>query len=198
MNKLDENGNKMNSIKKIRPVYKRTHHSRQATNSAPTNQLARHLASSRKPARVSRRDFVKLGISTLGALVIAEAGLVGFMYFRSRSLEGHQGGKITAGPISDFPPGSITEFKQEGFFLINSTEGELKAVYRRCPHLGCNVEWLPNREQFYCPCHGSSFNAAGKFEQPPVPRSLDVFPVLLQKEMVVVDTSRALPNEVDV
>jgi cytochrome b6-f complex iron-sulfur subunit len=181
--------------KKIRPAHRRNGRNKPEKSSSQHQPEKTLNSSAKKHDRMSRRDFFKFGISTLGALVMAEVGLVGFMYFRSRGKDGQVGGKITLGPVENFPPGSITEFSKEGFFLINTKEGELKALYRRCPHLGCNVEWVADKEQFYCPCHGSSFDAAGKFERPPVPRSLDVFPVSITKDVVIVDTSRPYREE---
>jgi cytochrome b6-f complex iron-sulfur subunit len=178
----------------IRPVYK--HSQRSSSRRHFDHQLeSPAVAPVRKSDRFSRRDFFKLGISTLGVLALVEAGVVGYLYFKSRSHNGQVGGKVTAGPASSFPPGSVTEFSNEGFFLINSQAGDLKAVYRRCPHLGCTVEWKTADQHFYCPCHGSSFEADGTYQKPPVPRSLDIFPVNVDNGMVIVDTTKPLMSD---
>ncbi len=42
-----------------------------------------------------------------------------------------------------------------------------------CPHLGCAIGALPAGPGFYCPCHDSSFDPAGRRVSGPSPRDLD-------------------------
>lgn len=42
-----------------------------------------------------------------------------------------------------------------------------------CPHLGCPIDWHPDRKHFLCPCHGGLFNANGQLSGGPPPRSMD-------------------------
>jgi menaquinol-cytochrome c reductase iron-sulfur subunit len=42
-----------------------------------------------------------------------------------------------------------------------------------CPHLGCPINWHPDRGQFNCPCHGGSFDARGQLVSGPPPRAMD-------------------------
>lgn len=142
-----------------------------------------------------RRDFLKLGASVLSALAVLEAGVTGFMFLRSRSLEGDFGGVINLGAVENFPPGSVTEFQEDNLFLVRAEDGGFLAIYRRCPHLGCTVNWKPDKERFYCPCHASSFDIYGNFDSQPVQRALDIFPVKIEKNMVKVDTSQLQRRE---
>jgi cytochrome b6-f complex iron-sulfur subunit len=183
--------------KKIRPVFKQSSRTRQELGTRNGEIIKTSASPVRKPFRVSRRDFFKLLLTSVGGLVMAEVGLVGYRFFRSGSQAGRMGGRVTAGPLTNFPPGTITEFSNEGFFLIHTKEGDLKALYRRCPHLGCTVDWVAEKEHFYCPCHGSSFDKAGKFDGPPVPRNLDKFAVNIDNNMVIVDTSRPFSDNDD-
>lgn len=139
--------------------------------------------------KLSRRDFVKMGIGVLGTLAALEAASAGVLFLRSRSLEEEFGGVVTAGPVESFPPGSVTEFPDGRFFLIRSHDGGFIAVHSRCPHLGCTVRWASDKERFLCPCHASSFDFYGNLESPPVPRPLDTFPVQIEGTTVKVDTS---------
>ena len=147
--------------------------------------------------RISRRGFLRLGVGALGTLAILEAGGAGFVFLRARSLGGEYGGLITAGAVDDFQPGSVTEFQHERFFLIRAADGGFLAVYNRCTHLGCTVNWVPAQNEFVCPCHAASFDFYGNFEGPPVPRPLDTFPVQFEAprpggegDVVRVDTSQ--------
>ena len=144
----------------------------------------------RPASQLSRRGFLRLGVGALGTLAVLEAGGASFAFLRARSLEGEFGGLVTAGSLADFPPGSVTEFQQERFFLIRSAEGGFLAVHNRCTHLGCTINWVPAQNQFICPCHAASFDFYGNFEGPPVPRPLDTFAVRFDGEKVRVDTAQ--------
>ena len=149
------------------------------------NEPARLAASG-----ISRRDFLKMGLGALSVLTALEVGGAALLFLRARSQEGDFGGVITAGKPASFPPGSVTEFARHAFFLIRSQDGGFLAVYRRCPHLGCTVEWEAERQCFNCPCHASTFNIYGEYERSPVPRPLDLFAVTINNDEVLVDTSR--------
>ena len=42
-----------------------------------------------------------------------------------------------------------------------------------CPHLGCPINWHPDRSRFECPCHGGTFDAARERQGGPPPRPMD-------------------------
>ena len=137
-----------------------------------------------------RRNFLKMGLGALSLLAALEVGGVTFQFLRSRSLEGEFGGEITAGEEADFAPGSVTEFPDGNFYLVRAEDGGFLAIYARCPHLGCSVNWVAEKERFYCPCHASSFDFYGNFENQPVPRALDTFSIHFDDTKVVVDTAK--------
>jgi cytochrome b6-f complex iron-sulfur subunit len=138
---------------------------------------------------VTRRDFLGMGLNVLGAIAMLELGGAGLLYLQSRSQDGKFGSVITAGAVDDFQPGTVTEFADGRLFLIRAADGGFLAVHSRCPHLGCTVMWVPETEQFLCPCHASYFDAYGNFEGPPVPRPLDTFAIAIEDGKVKVDTS---------
>ena len=144
---------------------------------------------------ITRRDFVKLAMGVLTAAAVLEVGAGSLMYLRAHSLNGKYGGTIVAGTVDTFPVNSVTEFKEGNFFLIRTTDGGFMALYRRCPHLGCMVEWSEDKQRFYCPCHASSFDMNGDFISQPVPKALDLFDVRFRDGEVLVDTSQVLKRE---
>jgi cytochrome b6-f complex iron-sulfur subunit len=144
---------------------------------------------------ITRRDFLKAGLGILSAIAAVEVGIANLMFLRARSLEGEFGGSITAGAVTDFPPGSVTEFIEANFFLVRSEQGGFLALYRRCPHLGCTVKWSDDNQRFFCPCHASSFDKYGDFVSQPVPRALDTFKVMFKDGNVIIDTSRPETRE---
>lgn len=136
-----------------------------------------------------RRAFLQGALKILGGILVLELGGAGVLFLRSRSLDGTFGGLINAGPITNFTPGSVTEFEDGNFFLICTTDGGFMAIYRRCPHLGCTVEWIGEKDKFYCPCHSASFDHNGEYQTSIVSRSLDTFPILFEDGMVKVNTA---------
>lgn len=58
------------------------------------------------------------------------------------------------------------------FILVKTQEGAL-AFSRRCPHLGCRLNFDPERELIVCPCHQSKFTISGKFLSGPAKRDLE-------------------------
>lgn len=51
-----------------------------------------------------------------------------------------------------------------------------------CPHAGCYVDYLAERNAFLCPCHNSTFSLDGRIDDPnsPSPRGLDSLTVELR------------------
>jgi cytochrome b6-f complex iron-sulfur subunit len=145
---------------------------------------------------LSRRGFLRVGLGALGTLALLEVGAAGLLFLRSHSLEGQFGGKITAGAVDDFPPGSVTDFPDSHFFLVRAPDGGFLAVHNRCTHLGCTVNWVPADNGFQCPCHAATFDFYGNMEGPPVPRPLDTFRIEFDDSLVQVDTSQAQKREV--
>jgi len=144
---------------------------------------------------LSRRSFGKIVLGFLGAVAALEIGGISLAYLKSRSDENQEGGLVLAGVIDNFSPGSVTAFDKEGFFLVRDDQGDFLAVHRRCPHLGCNVIWEPETHQFVCPCHASSFDSYGDFENTPVPRPLDAVEVQIEDTSVFVNTARVTIRE---
>ncbi len=146
-------------------------------------------------SNLSRRDFLKMGMGALSTLALLEVGGISLMFMQPRSLEGEFGGMVTAGTIDSFVNGSVTEFPNGRFFLIRAHDGGFLAVYRRCTHLGCTVNWEPDQNRFFCPCHASSFDLHGNVENPPAPRALDTFSVQFDNGQIIVDTSQVSPRD---
>jgi Rieske Fe-S protein len=49
----------------------------------------------------------------------------------------------------------------------------IRCVQAMCPHLGCGIDFVPDRRVFTCPCHASEFDAAGQRRFGPSPRDMD-------------------------
>jgi cytochrome b6-f complex iron-sulfur subunit len=143
----------------------------------------------------TRRDFLKLAWTGLGALALLETTGMAVAFSLPRIAEGEFGSVITAGPVEDFPPNSVTPFNQARFYLSRLADGGFLALYRKCTHLGCSVPWEQPDNQFLCPCHASAFDARGDVLNPPAPRALDLFPVIIEDGMVKVDTGTVIQRD---
>ena len=141
-------------------------------------------------SKLTRRNFLKMGVGALSALAVLEVGGAGLLFLRARSQEGEFGEVITAGEVESFPNKSVTEFPAVHLYVIRAEDGGFLAVHSRCPHLGCTVTWVPEKSAFLCPCHASTFDFYGDFDSPPVPRPLDTFAVAIEEGLVMVDTSQ--------
>ena len=144
---------------------------------------------------LTRRSFGKVILGLLGAVAALEIGGVSLAYLKSRGDENQSGGLLRAGTVDSFAPGTVTAFEEQGFFLVRDDDGDFMAVHRRCPHLGCSVIWQPETEQFICPCHASSFNNYGDYQNAPVPQPLDLIEVQIQDASVYVNTARVTARE---
>ena len=61
-------------------------------------------------------------------------------------------------------------------YVTKNSEGQLQVLSSICPHMGCTVAWQEDKDEFYCPCHGSIFKADGTPVSGPSPRGLDPLP----------------------
>lgn len=51
------------------------------------------------------------------------------------------------------------------------------ALWSTCTHGACGLEWRPEPQHAFCPCHGSVFDRNGVVQNGPAVRDLAVFPV---------------------
>jgi len=153
------------------------------------------MTSQQENNKPNRRDFLKLAWGTLGGLAALEIGGITLAYMQPRLAEGEFGSLITAGAVDDFPPGSVTPIVNGRFYLSRLEDGGFLALYQRCTHLGCSVPWNQAEGRFICPCHNSQFTVEGDVLNPPAPRPLDIFPILIEDGLVKVDTSKPIVRD---
>ncbi len=165
---------------------------------------------------LSRRRFMRrmLGV---GAAILSLEFLSGTIAFLWPQLRSGLGAKFPIGTVADivakqpsFANGWPYAVGPARTFLINVPAGkelalgheasipnpsadQMLALYRKCPHLGCQVPGLCNElKRFTCLCHGSTYNILGeKLEEGPAARGMDRFAVSINAAgVVVIDTSQ--------
>jgi len=153
---------------------------------------------------VSRRELLRGSLAAGMGLWLLEvtAGTVGFLW---PNLEGKFGGEVVVGTLADIKAANSTLPIDQGFpayvgsakaFVIlidpsqqrfiqgedqvgDGTSVNVRALYQRCPHLGCKPNPCLKNFWMECPCHGSRYDrlgikAAGA-QYGPAARSMDRF-----------------------
>ena len=117
--------------------------------------------------RLNRRSFL-----FLGAAFAAGCAAPGGANFSSASRER----VVNAGPAAQYlADGVYARYRDLGFFIVRRG-AKLVAMSAICTHRQCKLDAEPDKT-FYCPCHGSTFDADGKVTEGPARRDLPVFTV---------------------
>lgn len=118
--------------------------------------------------RINRRTFLLLG-ATLATGCISKPGDTG-------SFGGRKMRVVNAGlPGLYLADGVYTRFRDQGFFLVRRG-ADLSALSAICTHRNCQLEAEADKT-YYCPCHGSTFDADGKVTEGPARRDLPAFDI---------------------
>jgi len=143
----------------------------------------------------SRRSFLTKLWFALGLVALAEFIAVAFAFLRPGKPEARRENAdaiLAAGEVNSFTPNSVTAFVRGRFYLSRLADGGFLALSRKCTHLGCTVPWVATENKFVCPCHASAFDISGNVISPPAPRALDMYAVMIENDMVKVDTGKPI------
>ncbi len=95
------------------------------------------------------------------------------------------GNGSVSSPVAD--PG--TDVDEE----IPLPDRSVLALWRKCPHLGCQVPQVCEESQWFeCLCHGSKYTVLGEKRDGPAPRGMDRFAVTVQDGVYVVVTREVI------
>jgi cytochrome b6-f complex iron-sulfur subunit len=171
-------------------------------------------------AGISRRRLLRVSLGGGMALWLTEV-LAGFVAFFWPNLRGQFGGEVVLGSFDDIKNANTQIPWTEGFpayyqdaraFIVlvdpgrqefiagEDREGDgtalnVRALYQRCPHLGCKPNPCLKNFWLECPCHASRYDrlgvkAAGA-AYGPAPRGMDRFAVTVRSDgVLVLDTSK--------
>jgi cytochrome b6-f complex iron-sulfur subunit len=134
----------------------------------------------------SRRKFLLTGLGSIGALV---AGVLAYPVFRYLSPQSAGGGKgqVTL-PRSQVGANGVHFFQFQGHpaVLLQKSPGVFLAFSAICTHLGCIIQWVPEKGEFLCPCHGGRFAGDGRVLGGPPPKPLASIPVALSGDNLLI------------
>jgi menaquinol-cytochrome c reductase iron-sulfur subunit len=136
------------------------------------------------PDFITRTRFLS-GVAIAGGAVLSAAILVPIVGFAvSDSVKSPSTEWVDIGPVSNFPAQQTTGIAVTGQAdgpdaraWVRNNDGQLIAIWDRCSHLGCPVEYSKGGDNYVCPCHGSAFNSLGLVTAGPAVRPLDRFNV---------------------
>lgn len=151
-------------------------------------------SSPRFKAPVERRDF--LGIAAIGSATAAIGfAAVGAARLPMPSVFPEANTSVKLGPPSQFALVPMTPVPEHRLWVISDSEG-LYALSAVCTHLGCVVQ-RQGTEGFFCPCHGSRFDSAGRPFAGPAPGPLHYLKLSLSADgQLVVDKQAQVAPDV--
>jgi len=170
------------------------------------------------PKGLSRRQLLRTSLGAGIGLWLLEV-TAGSLLFVWPNLSGGFGGEVTIGTYDQIKNTNASLPIAEGFpayyqearafvMLINPANQEfipgedptgagtalnVRALYQRCPHLGCKPNPCIKSFWLECACHGSRYDRLGTKvrELGPAPRGMDRFGVIVQEDgTLVLDTSK--------
>lgn len=151
-------------------------------------------ASPRFQTPPERRDF--LGLASLWSAAIAMGvALVGALRLPMPSVFPESSSRVKLGPPGQFKGVERTAFVELRLWVFSDESG-LYAMSAVCTHLGCIV--APQEEGgYFCPCHGSRFDAHGKVVKGPAPKALAHLELSLSPDgQLVVDRDKNVTPDV--
>jgi cytochrome b6-f complex iron-sulfur subunit len=160
---------------------------------------------------ISRRQLLRSSLGGVMSLWVLEL-LGGTISFIWPNLAGGFGGKVKIGTLDDIKLKNANLPIGEGFpayvgearaFIVlvdpgrqqfvpgedksgDGTALNVRALYQRCPHLGCKPNPCLKNFWLECPCHGSRYDRLGikaaGVQYGPAPRSMDRFSATVQPD----------------
>jgi cytochrome b6-f complex iron-sulfur subunit len=91
-----------------------------------------------------------------------------------------------AAAVGELKPNSAKTFRfgSHPALLVRLGNGEYRSMSAVCTHLGCTVQYQPDTQQVWCPCHNGRYDLTGKNIQGPPPRPLVAFDVKVHGEEI--------------
>lgn len=137
-----------------------------------------------------RRDF--LGLAAIWSSIVALGwAVLGALRLPMPSVFPESNSQVKLGPAGRFAGVPVTAVPEQRLWIYEDGDG-LFAISAVCTHLGCLVSSDGN-EGFFCPCHGSRFDARGRVTGGPAPKPLIYLALSVSPDgQLVVDKQKAV------
>lgn len=135
----------------------------------------------------SRRRFIATMLAVISSAVASILGVPLAGFFSLPALRKREFEWAEVGPVEQFKVGEISfalvkplkrpvwpeEAPKMGAFVSRRADGSFEIFHNHCTHVGCPVNWNPEAQRFFSPCHGGVFDRDGRVLAGPPPRPLD-------------------------
>lgn len=141
---------------------------------------------------ISRRVFIGTGAAVVGACYAAALGYPVYEYLAAAARKAETEGaekEVTLDGVEKLPIPSAMMFKFGGrpALLIRHAESSWTALSAVCTHLGCTVQYSPEKNEIFCACHGGIYNAeTGANISGPPPKPLQPYAVVVNQGKAVI------------
>lgn len=149
-----------------------------------------HPAAAEKPIDEPRRKLLLFFWFGAQAILAALIIIPGIRYFIQPLYDKVQSQRIQLGDLRALPEDEPTRVnysilqragydisKQNDFVYALREDNQVKVFSPVCTHMGCNVAWNEQNQEFECPCHGGKYNKNGEVIAGPPPKPLHQYPV---------------------
>jgi len=135
---------------------------------------------------VKRRNFLKWLLAILSTVAVSS-----FVYPLLRFLApagSEAKAKELILPKADVPVGSAKNivFNNAPAIILNNKDKGYIALSKVCTHLGCIIEYSPEKNSLVCPCLAGIYDLDGNVRSGPPPKSLTRIPVKVEGENIVI------------
>jgi Rieske Fe-S protein len=135
---------------------------------------------------VNRRQFLESGVwATTGVVGLALLG-TGGRFVVGDALESKSAEWVNVGEVASLAANQVHKvtytvrrkdawrtIEEKGLLYVYSEDGATYTVLSAvCTHLGCNVHWEDDGNEFRCPCHDAHFDRHGAVVSGPPRRAL--------------------------
>lgn len=134
----------------------------------------------------SRRKFLVSALGLVGAVFAGVAAYPVFRYLSPQPAAGEKGRVAVSRTQVGVGQAYFFQFQGHPAVVLQSTPGVFVAFSAICTHLGCIIKWVPEKEEFLCPCHAGRFASDGKVLGGPPPKPLVTIPVALSGDNLLV------------
>lgn len=151
--------------------------------------------------QLSRRSFLSTATFAIGGFIGVALAFPAVAYLVGPSLQRTKNENwVRIGSTSKVEIGTPTLFKtvvedQTGWitseeeistYVITENGRDYTALSNICTHLGCRVRWIPESQQFFCPCHNGVFAKNGTVVSGPPPRPLDQYKTKVENDQIYI------------
>jgi Rieske Fe-S protein len=141
--------------------------------------------------KCSRSQFLRAAVPCVGGVWALMAAYPIYSYLTPNGGDEPESkvSSVTVGDIKDLPPGSGKNFKFGSMpaLITHTKDGEFHAFSAVCTHLGCTVQFRPEKDLIWCACHGGCYDpSSGKNVAGPPPKPLLALKVEVVKDKIIV------------